>query len=390
MRFSREWINQLKSNIDLLDLIGEYTELQKAGPNLYIGRCPHPSHNDSDASFRVYTDKQTWACYGCHSDKKNKQEGNYGTDCIAFIEWINNISWIDAIKYLADKIDLPLPVEKHDEQLKTNYKLMKKYSKDLSENALSYLYSREITDKEIQQWNIGYDKYDNRIVFPLIDTYNNVIGFNKRLVSKQTKGISKKYIHSPDSEIFKKSNYLYGINQIDNNYNYLVITEGVFDVILARKYGLKNVICALGTALSENQLDIIIKQNKEVIVIYDSDTKGIATMKKVMPLLDSNNISAKLVNLPSGKDLADMAIFLKYDLEKYIFDNAICYSYYLIQNAINDFNKELFTLYDKYNIVFNTIKEDVPKLKLPIVESYIDNNIYNKELSIDALRQMPE
>ena len=155
MRLPREWIDQLKANIDIVDLISEYTELHKAGPNIYIGRCPHPSHNDSDASFRVYSDKQTWACFGCHSDKKNKQEGNYGTDCIAFIEWMCNKSWIDSIKFLAEKINMPLPVEKHEEQLKTNYKLMKKYNKDLSEEALDYLYEREITDNEITQWNIG-------------------------------------------------------------------------------------------------------------------------------------------------------------------------------------------------------------------------------------------
>ena len=131
-------------------------------------------------------------------------------------------------------------------------------------------------------------------------------------------------------------------------------------------------------------------KNKEIIVIYDSDNKGITTMKKVMPLLDSNNVNAKLLMLPPDKDLADMAIFLKYGLEKYVLNNAICYSYYLIQNAIDNFNKELFTLYDKYNIVFNTIKEEIPESKLPIVESFIDNNVFGKELNINDLRQMPK
>ena len=384
MRFSREFLDKLKDSVDLVDLASEYTELHKAGPFLYLGHCPHPKHNDSDASFRINTKTNTWCCYGCHSDKKNKNDGNYGSDCIAFVEWMNEgkMSWIDCIKYLADKIGMPLPVEKHEKQFDTNYKLMNKYSREMTDEALEYLYDRDISDNEIQQWKIGFDRNEQRIVFPLIDSYKNTLGFNKRLICKETKGISKKYIHSSDSEIFKKSNYLYGMHDIDNSFDYIILSEGVFDVILARKYGLKNTICALGTSLSETQIDILARQNKEVIIAYDSDAKGIATMKKVMPLLESKGISAKLLILPEGKDLADMSMQLKHGIKNYVLDNSITYGYYNVQNAINDFNRDLYNLYNKYNIIFNQIKQEVPESEKNTIDVFIQHNVYNKELNI--------
>ena len=384
MRFSREFLDKLKDSVDLVDLASEYTELHKAGPFLYLGHCPHPKHNDSDASFRINTKTNTWCCYGCHSDKKNKNDGNYGSDCIAFVEWMNEgkMSWIDCIKYLADKIGMPLPIEKHEKQFDTNYKLMNKYSREMTDEALEYLYDRDISDNEIQQWKIGFDRNEQRIVFPLIDSYKNTLGFNKRLICKETKGISKKYIHSSDSEIFKKSNYLYGMHDIDNSFDYIILSEGVFDVILARKYGLKNTICALGTSLSETQIDVLARQNKEVIIAYDNDAKGIATMKKVMPLLESKGISAKLLILPEGKDLADMSMQLKHGIKNYVLDNSITYGYYNVQNAINDFNRDLYNLYNKYNIIFNQIKQEVPESEKNTIDVFIQHNVYNKELNI--------
>lgn len=382
MKFSREFLEKLKQSVDLVDLANEYTELYKAGPYLYMGHCPHPKHNDSDASFRINTQTNTWCCYGCHSDKKNKNDGNYGSDCIAFIEWINEgkMSWIDCIKYLAKKVNLPLPVEKHEKQYNVNYKLMNKFIRNLDDTAYEYLYDRDLSDNEIEQWKIGYDINENRIVFPLQDSYNNILGFNKRLICKETKGVNKKYVHSSDSEIFKKSNFLYGLHNIDKSFDYIILTEGVFDVILARKYGLKNTVCALGTSLSEYQIDLLAKYNKEIIVIYDNDDKGLKTMKKVMPLLAAKNISAKLLILPEGKDLADMSTQLKHGIKDYVINNSMTFGYYNIQNAINDFNRELYNLYNKYNIIFENIKLEIPESEKRTIEAFLQNNVYNKEL----------
>lgn len=388
MRFPRDFLNKLKEEINLVDLIGEYTELKKAGPHLYMGHCPHPNHNDSDASFRVNTKTNTFCCYGCHSDKKNKNEGNFGTDCIAFIEWMNDgkLSFSECVKFLANKINLPLPVEEHEEMFKTNYKLMKKYQRDMNDFARDYLTDRDIGHNEIQQWSIGYDKAENRIVFPLYDSYNNIVGFNKRLITKNTKGVCRKYMHSSDNEIFKKSYYLYGLNHIDKDCEYIILTEGVMDCILAQKYGLKNTVCALGTSLSDHQIDLLAKFNKEIIVAYDSDDKGLKTMKKVMGLFDERGISAKLVILPEDKDLADLSMELQHDIVNYINKYKMTYGYYIVQNAIDDFNKELYELYVKYNVIFNTVLEEAPKNEKIILNKYIENNIYNKEMRHSALR----
>ena len=375
MKFSREFLDELKANTDLKSLAEDYTELKKAGPTLYVGHCPHPKHNDSDASFCVNTQTNTWTCYGCHSDKKNKEQGNYGSDAIAFIEWVNEgkISWIDTVKFLAQRINLPIPNDSNSKIYKTNYNLTQKYIKDMTSDAYEYLYDRGLDDETIEKWTICYDKYDNRIVFPLFDSYNNIIGFNKRLVTPQTKGLNRKYIHSADSEVFKKSQYFYGMQYLDRTKDYIILTEGVFDVILPQMYGASNVICGLGTTLSEYQINVLAKLGKTVIVVYDNDEKGSKTMKKVMPLLESNNISAKLLVLPEGKDLAEMTLELKYDILEYILDNSVTYGYYQIQNSINAFNRDLYDLYHKYNNIFNAVKDSVPESEKSSIQLFIDN-----------------
>lgn len=375
MIFSREFLDELKRAVDLKDLAEEYTELRKAGPTLYVGHCPHPKHNDSDASFCVNIQTNTWTCYGCHSDKKNKAQGNYGSDAIAFIEWMNEgkVSWIDAVKQLANRVGLLIPNDINSKAYKTNYNLTQKYIKDMTCDAYEYLYDRGLDDDTIEKWSICYDKNEDRIVLPLFDAYNNIIGFNKRLVNKQTKGLNRKYIHSADSEIFKKSQYFYGMQFLDRSKDYIILTEGAFDVILPQMYGASNVICALGTTLSEYQINVLAKLNKQVIVVYDNDDKGIKTMKKVMPLLEENNISAKLLILPEGKDLAEITLDVKYDIEDYILNNAVTYGYYQIQNSINDFNRDLYSLYYKYSVIFDKIKDSVPDSEKDIIQVFIDN-----------------
>ena len=375
MKFSREFLDKLKESVDLKDLVEEYTELRKAGPTLYVGHCPHPKHNDSDASFCLNIQTNTWTCYGCHSDKKNKEQGNYGSDAIAFIEWVNEgkVSWIAAVKSLAKRTGLEIPNDSNSKIYKTNYNLTQKYIKDMTCEAYEYLYDRGLDDETIEKWTICYDKYEDRVVFPLFDSYNNIIGFNKRLVTLQTKGLNRKYIHSSDSEVFKKSQYFYGMQFIDKTKDYVILTEGVFDVILPQMYGASNVICALGTTLSEYQINVLAKLKKEVIVVYDNDDKGLKTMKKVLPLLESYGISAKLLLLPEGKDLAEITLDLKYDILDYILNNSKTYGYYQIQNSMNSFNRDLYSLYYKYSNIFDTIKDSVPKSEQASIQVFIDN-----------------
>lgn len=362
MYFDKEWLDKLKEETNLKELIEERTDivLKKAGVNRYMGRCPHPDHNDSDASFYIDLNKNTWCCYGCHSDKKNSQEGNYGSDCIALLQWLDNgkQNWAYYVKELAKRINMPLPEEKNQQLLMRNYKLCMKYYNSMTDEAYDYVYGRELENETLDKWYIGYDSYDKRIVFPLLDSYNNVVGFNKRLIDARTKGVKQKYIHSSNSEVFEKSKYIYGLNHIDKSADYIILTEGVFDVILPQQYGVKNTICALGTTLSEYQINLLAKYDKELIVAYDCDKKGLKTLKKIMPQLKAAGIRAKMLPLPEDKDLADLALQLKEDLLEYIMDNAMSYAYYQAKEIIKDYNKELFELNYKFTNILKAVEFD--------------------------------
>ena len=320
MIFSREFLDELKSKVDLVDLVSEYTELKKTSTNLYIGHCPHPDHNDNDASFVINTQTNSWSCYGCHKDKKDKAQGSYGSDAIAFIEWLSKgeTSWIDAVKLLCEKAGMYMPNSPNDRQYKYNYNQTQKYIKDMTSESYEYLYDRGIDDDAIEKWSICYDKNSDRIVFPLHNPYKNIIGFNKRLLSKETKGLNRKYIHSSDSDIFKKSKYFYGLQYIDRSKDYIILTEGVIDVILATMYGVSNVICALGTSLSEYQLEILAKYNKEVIVIYDNDKAGQEGIERDKRTFRSLGAQVVSLELDQSKDeegkflIKDCSDYLKY------------------------------------------------------------------------------
>jgi DNA primase len=375
VRFTKTDLDKLKSSLDLVELAREYTQLRRVGPTTYVGHCPHPNHNDSDASFTVDAKNQTWCCYGCHSDKKNKKEGNYGSDIIAFYEWIHegNKRWLDCVKELYSRANLPLPSSPHDKILKQNYQLTKKYIRDITEDALEYLYDRGITDESLDKWWIGYDYREDRIVFPLLDSNKSVIGFNKRLVTPQTKGLNRKYIHSPDSEIFTKSQYFYGMDYLDKSKDYIILTEGVFDVILPQQYGVSNTICALGTSLSDYQINVLAKLNKKVIVAYDSDEKGLKTLAKVMPRLKEAGISAKLFLLPEGKDLADLSLELKDNLLNYIFKNCMTYSWYLIKEESIIYQKELYEFLSNKTQIFLQLINSADKSDQPAMYTYLDS-----------------
>jgi DNA primase len=366
MSLPKEFIADLKRRIDLAELVDEYTDLTKGYDNDWFGCCPHPNHNDPTPSFHVRetSEGQKWFCFGC----------NTGGDCIDFIMWIEDMQWKDAIMYLANKYNIPMPKSKYEKEYKRNKMLANKYQKDIKERAYKYLYDRGLSNDDISKWNIGYDKYNDRIVFPMADKYGNIIGFNKRIIESKNKH-DKKYIHSPGSEIFKKSQYLYGTNHINKKHEYIIITEGVMDVILATKYGLQNVVCTLGVALTKEHIPYLKSLNKTVILIYDGDSKGIEAINKAANLLLDNDIYCKTVILPDGKDLADISLEYKYKLPNYI-ENSMCtYGYYNAKNAVDDYIKELYELKLRYQPIVNNIIKKVPNQEKNTIKSFLENEI---------------
>ena len=366
MTFTKEFLAELKSKVSLVELADEYTDLTKELNDEWRGPCPHPDHSDSDPSFTIFlkNNEERWYCFGCDT----------GGDCIDFIKWISgdDMTWRDAVLFLANKYNVNLPTTKHDKEYKRNKLLANKYHKDLKERAYNYLYERGLNNDDSDKWLIGYDKYSDRIVFPMHDRLNNIIGFNKRTLEPKS---DKKYIHSANSEIFKKSNYFYGTNHISNKYEYIIITEGVMDVILATKYGLKNVICTLGVALTKDHIPFLKTLDKTIVLIYDGDAKGISAINKAAKLLLDNNIYCKTVILPEGKDLADISLEHKKDLYNYINSIMCTYGYYNAKNIIDEYNKELYELKLRYQPMLNNIIKNIPDQEKNTIKCFLENEI---------------
>lgn len=374
-----EWfIDELKEKTNLVQLAKEYTTLKKVGTGVWQGNCPHPKHNDDTPSFTVWQKHNSWACYGCHSGKKGV-DGNLGSDAIAFIQWIENLEFRQAIKFLADWNDLPMPTDKNQKLFDNNSKLSYKYHKDLykNEQVLDYLYDRGLDDTDISNWYLGYDYHNKRIVFPLFNKYKNIVGFNKRVDVADFKG-SRKYINSENSEIFNKSKYFYGIHNLDKDFNEIRITEGSMDVILGHKYGAKNVVATLGTAFTETHAKMIAKTGKTPVIIFDGDGAGDKGLTKALAYFDALGIYCKIVKLPIGKDLADLSLDLKFGLENYIRNNSITAGYYKIRNIINSYKEKLYTIQLEYIPELDKIISDIPKAEEKPIKRFVKS-----EMNID-------
>lgn len=340
--FPQYFIDNIKKNVKLVNLIGEYTDLQKAGPLVYKGNCPHPNHEDKDPSFRVWlkgykngskvSKFDSWACMVCHYGKKGDQFENKGSDCIAFIQWAENLSWKESVIFLANKYGIPIPTDKNEKLYKEKKNLAYSYMDNLKGESLNYLINRGLNKEDCFKWGLGFD--GTKIVFPLLDRYRNVLGFTRRWVHLPEK-CNDKYKNSCNSSIFNKSLYLYGIQNIDESFDEIRITEGPMDVILPDKYGLKNIFSPLGTAFTEGHVEIIKHYKKVPVFCMDGDEAGLKSINRSIEMLAANGIYSKILLLPQGKDLADIALEEKENIENYVTENSITYGNYLIQKELS-------------------------------------------------------
>lgn len=374
-RFPDEFIKELKDKTDLVQLVKEYTKLKKVSPGVWQGVCPNPNHQDDTPSFTVWQKTNSWSCYGCHSGKKGV-EGNKGSDAIAFLQWIENLQWRQAVIKLAEWNDIPLPTDKNQKEFKKNYNLNQKFRRDLykHEEILDYIYERGLDDIDIESWALGYDSYNKRIVFPLFSKYKDIIGFNKRITDSDSKD-GKKYINSSSSEIFNKSTYFYGIHNLDNDCNEIRITEGSMDVILAHKFGVKNIVATLGTAFTEQHAKAIKKTGKTPVIIFDGDDAGDNGILKAISYFDALGVYCKIVHLPKGKDLADLSLELKFGIENYIRRNSVTAGYEQISKVVNEYHASLYTIRLEYIPRLEEIMKNVPKVEQRMLKSYIKDEM---------------
>lgn len=385
--FPQEFIDEIKDKVDLVKLVEEYTELKKCGVHTYIGQCPHPNHRDSDPSFRVFTKGyktgnrinlyDTWSCMGCHSGKKDEKssEKNFGSDCIAFIRWIepSKRKWKDAVIYLANKYHIPIPTNENEPIYKNNKLIASSCSKALKGKSLDYLLNRGLTEKDIENWQIGTDGL--KITFPLFDRYKNVLGFSRRWID-MPEGAEDKYRNSASSSIFNKSMYLYGIHNLEDDFPEIRITEGPMDVIMANKYGLKNVVGTLGTAFTEGHVEIIKHYGKVPVFIFDGDEAGIKAINRATDLLARNGVYSKIFILPKGEDLFDYSLDVKYDIEKIISEQAITYGTYKIRNVAMEYVSKISEVQMQYIPKFQEIISKAPnKKEMEVLQNLIYNGL---------------
>jgi DNA primase len=369
--FPQEFIDKVKDSVDMRKLAEEYTVLEKVGNGVYRGPCPHPEHDDKHPSFCVWEKSQSWACLVCHHGKKTDKFKNYGSDCIAFIRWIKKCSMPMAIEFLANKYGIPLPSKKNQKLLDMKKVLAYSYMDNLKGQALNYLLDRGLSKEDCYEWGIGYD--GQKIIFPLLDRYKNILGFTKRWIV-MPEDRDDKYKNSSNSAIFNKGMYLYGTHKLDLEFRELRITEGSMDVILPDKYGVKNIVGTLGTAFTDGHIEIIKHYKMIPVFCFDGDPAGLKAINKSIFLLAEQGIYSKILILPEGKDMADLAMELKEDTEAYIQEHSITYGNYLISNEMNSYLSkvnELKLLY--YPKLLKILKQVPSNDEQKILKSHIKN-----------------
>jgi len=326
-------INELLKRADIVDVIGSYIELKRSGSN-YIARCPF--HPDDTPSLSVSPSKGIWKCFGC----------GVGGDVIKFVAMYENISYWEALLKLAKKYNVNLNITnpKKESFLHTVLEEVATfYHENLRKNkkAIDYLKGRGLSSREIQAFKIGFspsseelvdflkkkdllsyyektknlikisesiykDIFANRIVIPIRDTQGKVVAFGARAID-DTK---PRYINSPESEIFKKSEILFNLD-LAKDYirekGYAIVVEGYFDVISLYAVGFKNAIAPLGTAFTESHAKKLSNFTKEVILLFDGDEAGQRAVFSSLPHLLKHGISVKVAYLPVGEDPDSLA-----------------------------------------------------------------------------------
>ncbi|WP_455257720.1 DNA primase [Peptoniphilus asaccharolyticus] len=334
-----EVLEKIRAQVDIVDLISDYLPLKKSGSN-YMGLCPF--HNEKTPSFSVSPAKGIFKCFGCGA----------GGDHISFIMQKENLSFREAVEFLANKYNIELKEYKNNES-KQHRELREKiyeanrdaaiyYMNCLTKSsvALNYLKNRSIDKSIILKFGIGYssdgwtnlydylkskgygdeeleaanliskskrgtyiDRFRNRIMFPILDISKRVIAFGGRTLDSSI----PKYLNSSDTIIFNKGDNLYNINKVkeENKTGKIILVEGYMDVISLYKSGINYSVASLGTAFTENQAKLIKKYAEEVYICYDSDQAGIRATDRAIDILLSQNVKPKIIQLTDGMDPDD-------------------------------------------------------------------------------------
>lgn len=331
--FSKDAIEELKSQIDIVDVIGRTVQLKRAGAN-YKGLCPF--HNEKTPSFIVSPQKQIFTCFGgC---------GASG-DVVGFVKRYYNLEFNEAVEKLAGEYGINIQKNVHNDDREKYYELNREaarlFYRNMTEEknpGYTYMQNRGIEDKTIKKFGLGYakdswdslynhfkekgvdekllvelgllsvkdgryyDKFRNRVIFPIINTAGKVIGFGGRALTAEA---TPKYLNSPENRVFQKKNNLYALNstrQYIGKEGTAIIVEGYMDVISLYQSGVRNVTASLGTALTENQAKLVSRYTKNVVLSYDADAAGQKAALRGIEVLRGEKCKVKVLHVTDGKD----------------------------------------------------------------------------------------
>jgi len=338
MAFPPSFLDELAARNPIEDVVGQYVSLKRSGSNLF-GLCPF--HGEKTASFSVAPDKGIYYCFGCHK----------GGGVINFQMEIEGLSYPDAVRALAKRAGMEVP---EDEQYQSRYRqqerlwaLHKEAARffhsqlyaPIGQEALNYALGRGMNKYILTTFGVGYapdswdslvtalrkkgyteqelrdsglvsisrkngnlfDRFRDRLMFPIIDVRGNVIAFGGRVIKKDSE--AAKYLNSPETLIFNKRKNLFGLNLAKKTkHPYFILVEGNIDVVSLHQYGFDNAVASLGTSLTEEQAALLSKYTEQVVLIYDGDNAGQNATKRAIPILEKAGIQVKVLQLRDAKD----------------------------------------------------------------------------------------
>ncbi|MDF2556357.1 MAG: primase [Bacillales bacterium] len=422
-RIPEETVLEIKNKNDIVDIVGEYVQLKKQGRN-YFGLCPF--HGEKTSSFSVAADKQIFHCFGCGA----------GGNVFSFLMDIEGISFVEAAKKLADRSGVPLDVDvssngekQHsalNDMLEAHEFLRGLYHTVLlktkqGEEALKYLLNRGFTKDSIEKFQIGYaidswnyttdllskkgysldrmeqagllikretensyvDRFRHRIMFPILDRQGKTIAFSGRALASD----ENKYLNSPETVLFNKSKVLYNFQNARASIrkrDAVVLFEGFADVISADRAGVDNGIATMGTAFTNEHLQILSRTTKNFIVCYDADNAGINAANKVADLIHHHRLNVRIAVMPEGYDPDEF--IRSFGAEKFQNEVISAANSYISFKMFYHRRGKNFTNDSEKMVYIETILEEIAKLYNEVERDYYLRLIAEEfNLSIDAL-----
>lgn len=402
MAFSPAFLDELNHRNPIEDVVGQYVALTRKGSNLF-GLCPF--HGEKTASFSVAPEKGIFYCFGCHK----------GGGVVNFIMEIENLSYPDAVRFLAKRAGLEVPEDDSNQSLYKKKERLWALCKEAARffnNQLktpaaaevrAYIAKRGLTNSTVTRFGLGfapdswsalldamtaegfskeelleaglvlsnqnkgtlYDRFRNRLMFPIIDVRGNVIGFGGRVMDDST----PKYLNSPETVIFNKRRNLFAMNVVKKSkQGFIILTEGYMDAIALHQYGFDCAVASLGTSLTQEHADMLSKYTNEVVLTYDGDAAGQNATQRAIPMLEKTGLRVKVLRMQGAKDPDEF-------LKKYGADRFRL----LLQGSENQAEYRLRSLQMKFDLSTDDQKVEFAKQAADLISTYstaVEREIY--------------